>query len=480
MVVDAARPSHADKSPQSPEIACARGYVPLAWYALFQPDDLHVMPRPGGRATLTAFTTIARARENLARRSAMLGDIFAGHRVGDRHVPILDRHLQRLDPERHVQLWTDGLYAPWQAVEKPAIAALIASLDINDNDAWTALLRAVDTRRDVTGLARFSDVALAVNACVGWLTGEPAPGSDFVHAPILDRFAEHFAQAIEQAWAAAIPAVLHDLWWWAGEHERCYAVVEKLGRPLAAERLAWYAALDPDPRRASERAAQARSLAPRLPPPTAPDDGMFSIWPDPLAAELSRDPVRAAAAVEAAAPGYERRHLATRIAFTLRDIPPAWHADILAHGASAENDYAEGMIVPIERHVREWTAERCGGPPVLAADSANILASARSDAETFATTFRPARDLHPPPPKRIATLVESIVAPPRHRRPLLAAAPPAPPRRGRRDRSRGRCRRTGRARRRTAARPRSQVRPRGRLLRPRPRPRGRRRPPRRR
>ncbi|MDC0670473.1 hypothetical protein [Nannocystis radixulma] len=408
MVVDAARPSHADRSPRFPEIAHARGFVPLAWLALFEPDDLHVMPRRGGRATLTGFTTIARARENLARRSAVLGDMFADNKVGDRHVPILDRHLQRLDPERHVQLWTDDLSAPWQAAKKPAIAALLRGLDRNDNDAWTALLRAVGIRRDVTGLPRFRDVAAAVNCCVGWLAGEPAPGSAHVFEPILERFAEHFAQAIEQAWAAAIPEILHDLWWWAGEHDRCYAVVERLDRARAAERLAWYAALDPDPRRASERAAQARALASRV--EVAPRREEFAIWPDPLAAELSADPARALAMVEDTAPGYERRALATRIAFTLRDIPPAWHADILAHGASAENDYMEGEIVPVERWVREWTAERCGGPPVIAAASADLLAAARRLAEAFATTFRVVPGRTPPTPKRVARVVEDIVA----------------------------------------------------------------------
>ncbi|MFY0533481.1 hypothetical protein [Nannocystis pusilla] len=49
MVVDAARPSHADKSPRFLEVAHARGFVPLAWLALFEPDDLHVMPRRGAR-----------------------------------------------------------------------------------------------------------------------------------------------------------------------------------------------------------------------------------------------------------------------------------------------------------------------------------------------------------------------------------------------------------------------------------------------
>jgi len=187
MVVDAVTPSLADKSPQFPEIASARGFVPLGWLALFEPDDLRSLPRRGGRATLTCFTTIARARENLARRAPMLADV-------------------------------------------------------------------------------------------------PVPGSDHVFAPIFERFAEHFEQAIDQVWAEAIPSVLCDFWWAQGEHDRVYAVVEKLDWLRSSPRLAWYAALDPDPARARERAAMARSRAPRFlftndePYPRSPPSGTPRSW----------------------------------------------------------------------------------------------------------------------------------------------------------------------------------------------------------
>lgn len=405
MLVDAATPSLADRSPQFPEIASARGYVPLAWLAMFEPDDLHVLARRGGRATLTGFTTIARARENLARRAPMLGDMFTSHRIGDRHLPILDRHLQQYDPERHVQLWTDELYAPFKASEKAAIAALIRGFDTNDDAAWTALYRAVDIRRDASGIPLYRDVAVAVNACVGWIRGEPAPGSDPVFAPIFARFSEHFEHAIGQVWADAIPSTLCDYWWTQGQYDRVYAVVERLEWTCSSQRLAWHAALDPDPARARERAAMARARAPRVP---LADTEPYRPWPEDVVAALQTGDL---APLHAALADPTQQRSMTSIAFALPTIPPEWHAEIVADNARADEDYDEGLQTAEERWIRMWTAERCGGPAVIATEVAAILANARAKAQEFAARFYLPGYTSPPKPTRVHAMVDEALAP---------------------------------------------------------------------
>lgn len=169
------------------ELAAAADITPLGWLALFAPTDIHTVPtRDRARADdeshddeshedayLTLFAPIPAARANLARRRAVLGAALRPP-VAE-WLDLLDEHLARLDPRHCVQVWLGELVYPWPASARAELAAVLAALDGDDRRQWA---RVAD---DLLAELRDGSIELRlphgtqVNACVGWLSGEPAP-----------------------------------------------------------------------------------------------------------------------------------------------------------------------------------------------------------------------------------------------------------------------------------------------------------------
>lgn len=143
---------------------------------------------------------MAAARQNLASRMSRLLQAFRWGGVGEAHLPVLDAHLARLDPRAHVQLLTDDLYAPWSRDCESSVREDLEALDQQDLRRWAGIVGLLDGRLIETSAAggcavtfRFHE-GTAVNACVGWLKGEPAPSSDDEREPDLSALHERFDQ----------------------------------------------------------------------------------------------------------------------------------------------------------------------------------------------------------------------------------------------------------------------------------------------
>jgi hypothetical protein len=170
-----ARPTDPPASGSGLHLAAGADYVPLGWLALVRGADLTPRIDRVGRELLVALAPVARAREDLARRRGTLEEVLwridAPALFDD-----LDDLLAAAPAGAHLQIYTEGLLAPWRPADRSWLAPLIAGLDGRERQAWASLLAGCDAslmRTDDGRLVGNFHRGTAVNACVGQLRGRP-------------------------------------------------------------------------------------------------------------------------------------------------------------------------------------------------------------------------------------------------------------------------------------------------------------------
>jgi hypothetical protein len=255
----------------------ANHHVPLFWRAAFCPEDALVVRREAGDFTVLYADTSAALAALRRRRGAVLrlvGEIYAP--LYDAWIELLADHFPRGVLVRTESLFHVANFASMDSAIRRALDAF-AALDrgepLDVGDAWTPdpdppLPRNDGQPREEPYDYSIRNRVILVGAATGKIAFPPPPSAaelDRVDpsgratlyaelhisslpqlaARVLDRIVE--AVQASWAWAAAIPdTVLHALWA-RGERQLLWEIVSRLPPSSRWLKLAFFAALDPEP-----------------------------------------------------------------------------------------------------------------------------------------------------------------------------------------------------------------------------------------